>query len=168
MARLRKQRRVVKKLDNFFKNVTYSHPSTRGVRLGNISNDAIPEGDFSQHIATTMSTKDYFVRVFRPKYFSSEQYLLHRANQNNRLFKTCLEDGFIEPVTKQVYDQVSNVYTTQHLGIRVSNKGTDLLHFLGFWEEVFKKYPISKLIVYTILGTLLSTAVLGTLILKMI
>jgi hypothetical protein len=158
---------MVKALNDFFKNTGYTDPSSRRVRLGNIAKDAIPEKDFSGYIATRMTLRDRVIGLIRPKYFKREKYILDRAHKNNRLYKSCIEDGFIE----NVYENV-NVPGGEPIpvfqGIRVSNKGGDLIHCVGFIEAYLNKYPTQKLIVYTIIGTLFSTAVLGAIITKIL
>ena len=167
MAKLRDQKWMVKALNDFYKNTGYNDPATRGVRLKNIADDALPEKDFSGYIATRPTLKDRIVVFFRPAYSTSEKYLLDRAHKNNRLYKSCLIDGFIEPVIEEVaYNQDIKVKIQRE--IRVSNKGGDLLHAMGFIETVLNKYPTQKLIVYTAIGTLLSTAVLGVIVTKIL
>lgn len=163
MAKLRDERRMVKALNDFYKNTGYNDPATRGVRLKNIANDALPEKDFSGYIATKLSLQDKIVGFFNHAYFKSEKYILNRAHKNNRLYKSCLEDGYIEHVVEEV-DYGNGIKVKINRGIRVSNKGGDLLHPIGFIEAALNKYPTPKLIIYTIIGTLFSAAVLDKII----
>lgn len=178
MAKLLEQRRMIKSLHTFYKKTGYSSPATEQARLGHIAQDAIPEKDFSDfYFHKVMNIQDRFIAIFRKKYTESPSYIFDRANKNNRLYKSCLDDGFIEPVEKEEEIKSLDLYspngvltkkTKIRLGIRPSTKGTDLLHFWGFIEASFNKYPTGKLIIYTVIGTLLSTAVLGAFITKYI
>lgn len=160
MAKLREQSRMAKALRDFYKNTGYTIPASYGTRLVNLANDAIPEKDFSGHMATRMNLRDRLMSMIRPAYYKSPNYLLDRANRNNRLYKSCLEDKLIEPVTRQIFDDVHNVYVTENIGIRLTDKGYDITHVLGFIEEWLSKYPTQKLVVYTIIGTICSAGVL--------
>ena len=139
MARLRNQKWMVKKLHNFFKDTNYTNPDSRRMRLGNIAKDAIPDNDFSSYIASVMTVKDKTTSFFRPEYFKSEKYQLHRANMNNRLFISCIEDGYIEPVMENI-SFGHDVGATVRRGIRVSSKGGDLIHPIGYTSIALEKY----------------------------
>jgi hypothetical protein len=164
MAKLREQRWMVKKLNNFFKDTGYSSPSSYSIRLRNIAEDAIPENDFSGMVATHVTLHDRLTHFFRKNYYSGPKYQLHRSNRNNRIYKTCLDDGFIEHVIVEVHDPQRNLNIQVHKGIRVSTKGTDLIQPFGFSELTLKKYPTGRLIVTTVITTVFSTTVLGTVI----
>lgn len=168
MSKLLAQRKMIKSLDDFYKNVSYTHPSSRNIRLLNIAKDAIPESDFSGHLSTKLNKKDSFIYFLSKKHFNSPNYILNRSNKLNRLYKSCVDDGFIEKVERNIYDSSTNQNIKITDGIRVSTLGTDLLHPVGFFEIMLKKYPTPKLIIYTIITTLLSTEVLIPIILKVI
>jgi hypothetical protein len=150
MAKLRDQKWIVKELNDFFKNTNYTHPDTWKERVKNIADDAVPEKDFSGYLATKMTIGDRITSFFRPSYFSSEQRILHRASENNRLYKSCRDDGFIEDVYKEFHKKgffdMPDQTTRNKMGIRVTNKGSDLIHWIGFWSIALEKYKPVTLI----------------------
>lgn len=169
MAKLCNQKWVVKRLYNFYRETGYSRDNdTYNYRLRNINQGGVPEQDFLGSLQIHMTLRDWITSRLRSKYFKSPNYQLDRMHKIERLYQTCVDDGFIEPVKEKVYDKMNNVYVSVTRGLKVTNLGTDLINFVGFTEIALKKYPTLKLIMTTIIATLLSTTVLGAIILHMI
>ncbi len=151
MAKLREQRNIVKKLYNFYRDIGYSNKETSKYRLMNQVSGRVPEQDFVSYL-NKLNWIDRFKFYFSKGYLDTNQFLIDKRNKIDIIYRSCLADGFI--------DKINN-------NINISNSGTDLIHFLGFWEIALKKYLTSKLIVNTIITTLLSVTVIS-LILKAI
>jgi hypothetical protein len=167
MAKLREQAQLVKKLDNFYRKTGYSSEKTRQYRLANQAAGGVPEADFLGSLQINGLTRYDSFRLWlkRNNFSKKTQFLLDRRHKINRLYESCKHDGFIEIASADGEEVNGETKIIPYM--RVSSKGSDLIHFTGFWEEVFKKYPTQKLIATTIITALLSGTVV-VLILKVI
>ena len=164
MARLRKQKWMVKKLSNFYRNTGYSMPHTYQHRLRQIST-GVSEADFIGSLQTKATFKDKLAYVFRRKYYNSPKYQLDRMHKLRELYNSCRTDGFIVPVLSPNQTLHGKPIET---GIVESELGKELIHFWGLLEISLKKYPTKKLIIYTSITTLLSVTVLGWVVVHVI
>ena len=167
MAKLSEQARLVKKLNNFYGETGYSSEETRRYRLANQSAGGVPEADFLSSLQINGLTRFDSLKLWikRNNFSKKTQFLLDRRNKINQLYESCKHDGFIEMASADAEDINGETKIIPYM--RVSSKGSDLIHFTGFWEEVFKKYPTQRLIATTVITTLLSSTVI-VLILRLI
>jgi len=175
MAKLREQAGLVRKLHDFYGLTNYSGEETRKYRLANQRKGGVPEKDFLDYLqlndfSPKVKIKLKILSIKKNNFNRKTQFLFDRKDKIDRLYKSCLNDGFIEPA----------VFTTEDVGnrlqrityIRVSKKGSDLIHFAGFWEETQKKYPLTwravGKITASVVAILSGTGVVGYLLIEIV
>lgn len=150
MAKIHKQKRIVKLLNNFFGNAHYSNYETYKERVRNLNEKGVPEEDFTFHLVQNLRWIDQLCYFLRGRKYSQNlrwQWALNRTFNNERLYKSCLEDGLIEKV-----EGTDNV--------RVSNKGLDLL-YIGNIELVLREYPLTWKMIAQLSTALIGTGIVG-------
>jgi hypothetical protein len=139
MAKLKEQARIVKKLHNFYGTTGYNMPQSQHIRLVNQQNGGVPRNEFLFDSHIHWSFWEKLKGLFWSKR-TRTQRIMDKRSKVNDLFRSCLEDGYIEPVMSK---SVINDPQPHELGARVSNLGSDLIHRAGYWEIVQRKYPLT-------------------------
>ncbi|MGD0328156.1 MAG: hypothetical protein ABSB00_00365 [Minisyncoccia bacterium] len=132
MAKLCEQKKLVKKLNNFYDLTGYSDEEARRYRLRH-NGEGVPEGDFIGFLEINdLSWREKIRYWWKKDNFSKKTgFILDRRQKVIQLYERCVESGFINPPKGQ--EKI----------ISITKKGEDLLHSLGFVEQVLAKYPIT-------------------------
>lgn len=158
MAGLFKQKGVVKKLDNFYRLTGYSGEEARQYRLANQIDGGVPEEDFLGYLEiNNLTPLDHIKYFFKRCNFSKKTgFILNRRDKIKRVYQSCLDDGYIERVQRDII--IANtgrdtIKTKEDVGIKPSEKnGKDLTHWMGFMEAVLIKYPVTWGFILKLIG----------------
>lgn len=144
MAKLQEQRDLIRELSNFHLNegnYSQSTLSLLGIRLGSLEEVHVLAYLLTRPIL--LSDRDKDINAMQT---DSSKYA-DRSFKIGNLYKSCKDAGFIEPHIIDIPDTTNLGKVTQaNVGISVTDRGSDLLNFLGFWKIFFEKY--SKLFAF--------------------
>jgi hypothetical protein len=138
MAKLREQRNVLKAMQEMHDNELVGKSSNQG------KVEAMT-GLYSElKILTSLHKKPVFLNEKHNDFpiLPQQAGFYNRSAKLNSLVKSCEDAGFIAPCTNPFSAEKTNI-----IYYRITDRGSDILHFLGFWQIAFEKH--SKLIIFT-------------------
>lgn len=84
---------------------------------------------------------------------NDDKGFLDRHSRLSVLLQSCIDSNFVTPVEKSF----GTDHSFQHY--RITDRGTDLLHFLGFYQICFEKYSKTIIFLWGALSVVLLKAV---------
>jgi hypothetical protein len=164
MAKLREQRRMAKALMNYLRRVPIPDQQSFNKLVDSAVKNALPEQEFIDYCEKHLFTLYESARAsFRSLRLTPQQFRLDRVHKIQRLLESCIIDGYIEYITKTLYDRISlstvPLPRIAKIGIRLTNTGEDITHIVGFCEELLKKYPLTWQNMLKIVGGISATII---------
>jgi hypothetical protein len=131
VAKLREQRKLIKAIYSMRKEDNSLTDSD-----GSLKFNALFGNFLSGEIIGLMNKKPLFIgeKVGNFPTNKNEEGFLDRCSRIGVLVQSCVDSEFIVP-TKNIRSSSEEVSA-----YRITNKGSDLLHFVGFWQIAFEKY----------------------------
>lgn len=151
MALLREQRNLVKTLHCIHEDdsIVKKEPKKQVHAFLGLSTDAEALAHLRNHPILLTDKVGQFAKSIEDKgYFG-------RASKIATLLQSCIDSGFLIPVENPVKED-SDKYSY----FRISDRGTDLLHFFGFLQIAVEKYSGVRLFLIGVLTGVIVPAVL--------
>ena len=152
MARLTEQRRVIQALYDYHKNVPLTDRNYMD-RLVSASEGVVSRDELIDYcnLHKILISDDDSEDKIRKEYGDPNsqlpsQWALTRRSQIKTLIESCFDDKFIEPVIQELevpdgsFSKKKKIIA--EIGIRVTSKGTDLIHALGLLKTIVGKYQL--------------------------
>lgn len=142
MALLREQRNLIKTLHCIHEDdsVAKKEPRKQVHAFLGLSTDAEALVHLRNHPILLADKVGQFAKsIEEPGYFG-------RASKIATLLQSCIDSGFLIPVENAIKED-----SDKHPYYRVSDRGTDLLHFLGFLQIAVEKYSGIRLFIFGVL-----------------
>ena len=153
MALLREQRNLIHELHNLHSNedTTYARQSMiskLGVLLGSAEEMHVIAFLKTRPILLSDEGKDVNAMVKDSTEYNDRSYKI------GNLYKSCRDAKFIESHIIEVPKTNRPGETeTANIGVAITDRGSDLLNFLGFWGIFLEKYSKPLIVFWTALGT---------------
>lgn len=155
MALLREQRNLIRELHNLHSNedtdyARKSQMSKLGVMLGSAEEINVIAFLKTRPLLFSDKGKDVNAIVKDSTEYNDRSYKI------GNLYKSCKDAKFIEPHIIEVPKTGHLGQTeTANVGVAITDRGSDLLNFLGFWSICLEKYSKPLTVFWTFIGTVL-------------
>lgn len=152
MAKLRQQRWVVKRVQNYVRDrAKHDVESALKVTKNFATNGGyIIEASFIVHLMLCRTWPQVLKEIL-PSIKDKRVIRVERLDKNIALYNECLKNGFLE--RGYSIPHPSGVNPGNPDGVRVAlGKGSDLLTFPGFWKEAWLKHSWTEQVIIAMFG----------------
>lgn len=145
MALLREQRNLIEALYSIRKDETELMDSNGVIKI-----DAVLGKFNGAEVLGFIKEKPLFLKEKNAEFpkDKTQKGFLDRCAKVSILLQSCIDAGFLIEVPSHRKEENSVLF------YKITDKGTDLLHFLGFWQIASKKYSKSILFLSGIITTI--------------